>query len=460
MFQHLFVPRLCIPAAVLLACLSASVLANEASSVVPVGVAQVDITPTGPVRLAGYASRETETETIAQRLWAKAIAIGDRPETMAVLVMVESCGVPDEITTPVAEAIHEKLGVPPERIVIAATHIHSGPWLDGYLPHHSASPIPPDHRAHLTAYSKRLQQQLVTLIETAVANRKPARIDWAEGKLTFAANRRVIRDGQWAGFGVTPDGPVDHSMPILRVTDTDGKLRAVIVNYACHCTTLTGKHDCVHGDWAGCAQESIQKAHPGTTAMVVIGCGGDANPEPRATIEAAEQHGGAVAKEVDRLLAGKFQPLSLPIEARATTVQLPFGDLPSREQLATDAKGTGSKAFVAQHFLASLERGESLPTSLDYSITTWRFGDALTMVFLPGEVVAGYSLRLKRELGDTPLWITAYANDVPCYIPTKRIIAEGGYEVDRSMQSYGQPTRFAPEIEETVIGAVHTLVSP
>ena len=393
------------------------------------------------------------------RLWAKALAIGASNESTVVLVMVESCGVPDEITTPVAETIHASLGIPREGIVIAATHTHTAPWLDGYLPFHSVTPIPETHRAHLTEYSRRLQGQLVELIEKAVADKKPARIDWAEGKLGFAANRRVVQDGKWTGFGVTADGAVDHSMPMLRVTSPDGKLRAVVVNYACHCTTLTGHHVCVHGDWAGCAQEAIQKKHPEAMAMVVLGCGGDANPEPRGTIEAAEEHGNAVAKEVDRLLDGEFRPLSSPIEARSKTVQLPYGTLPTKEELARNAAEKGSRGFTAQFFLARLERGESIPTELEYTVTCWNFGNALTLVFMPGEVVVDYSLRLKRELSDTPLWITAYANDVPCYIPSERLIEEGGYEVDRSMESYGCPTRFSPEIEGIVVGAVRSLVS-
>lgn len=435
-------------------------VAADLRDLTPIGVAQVDITPTGPVRLAGYASRESETETIAQRLWAKALAIGEQSKSMVVLVTVDSCGVPDEITTPVAQTIQDRLGIRRDRIVIASTHTHSAPWLDGFLPYHSVSPIPADERARLTEYSQRLSVQLVAVIEKAVAAQEPARVDWAEGELAFAANRRVLKDGQWAGFGVNPGGPVDPSMPMLRVSSADGDVRAIVVNYACHCTTLTGKHECVHGDWAGCAQEAIEEMHPGTTAMVLIGCGGDANPEPRGTIEAAESHGRAVAKEVDRLIGGEFRPLALPVEANCRTIELPYGHLPTREQLARDATGTGSKAFVSQEFLARLESGMGLPTHVPYTITTWRFGDALTMVFLPGEVVVDYSLRLKRELADTRLWITAYANDVPCYIPSKRLIAEGGYEVDRSMESYGHPTRFASEVEERVVEAVRTMVAP
>ena len=61
------------------------------------------------------------------------------------------------------------------------------------------------------------------------------------------------------------------------------------------------------------------------------------------------------------------------------------------------------------------------------------------MVFLAGEVVADYGLRLKRELDPARLWVNAYSNDVAFYVASKRLIPEGGYEVDRSMVFYGQP---------------------
>ena len=93
----------------------------------------------------------------------------------------------------------------------------------------------------------------------------------------------MLKDGKWARFGVNPDGPIDHSLPVLRVTDADGKLWAVLVNCACHCTTMNGNS--IHGDWAGCAQQYIEQAHPGTIAMISIGCCGDTNPEPRSGLE-------------------------------------------------------------------------------------------------------------------------------------------------------------------------------
>jgi hypothetical protein len=80
------------------------------------------------------------------------------------------------------------------------------------------------------------------------------------------------------------------------------------------------------------------------------------------------------------------------------------------------------------------------------------------MVFLAGEVVADYGLRLKRELNPSRLWINAYSNDVPFYVASKRLIPEGGYEVDRSMIYYGQPARLADETEDRIIAAVHELL--
>ena len=82
---------------------------------------------------------------------------------------------------------------------------------------------------------------------------------------------------------------------------------------------------------------------------------------------------------------------------------------------------------------------------------------ALAMVFLPGEVVVDYALRLKRDLGDD-LWVTAYANDVPCYIASRRVIGEGGYEVTGAMPTYDKPAALAPETEDLIVATVHELL--
>ena len=283
-------------------------------------------------------------------------------------------------------------------------------------------------------------------------------MSWAVGKAAVAGNRRVLKDGRWTGFGTQADGPVDHSLPILAAHDAAGKLMAVVANYACHCTTLGGNFNEICGDWAGYTQENIERNHPGAIAMITIGCGADANPKPRGELEMCRDHGRAISDEVERLLKGKLTPISADVACQLDHIDLPLERLPSKEQWEAQLKQGRQAANHAQSFLDRIAAGEKIPTTVPYTISTWTLGDDLAMVFLAGEVVVDYAIRMKSEFDAKRLGITAYANDVPCYIPSKRILREGGYEADRSMIYYGKPTRFAPPVEDLIVETVQRLL--
>jgi len=88
-----------------------------------------------------------------------------------------------------------------------------------------------------------------------------------------------------------------------------------------------------------------------------------------------------------------------------------------------------------------------------------RFGDDLTMVGLAGEVVVDYSLRLKKELAGTPVWVAGYCNEVFGYVPSQRVLQEGGYEARDSILYYDiTVTPFAPSVETLIVDKVHELV--
>jgi hypothetical protein len=323
--------------------------------------------------------------------------------------------------------------------------------------------MPEAHQERIDEYTRRLTDAIERAALKALEDRSPARLAWAEGEVSFAVNRRVIRDGQWAGFGVNPEGPVDHDLPLLRVTAPDGSLKALLVSYACHCTTFGGAFNRIHGDWAGSTMKILEDRHPEAAALVAIGCGGDQNPEPRGgdaerMMASARAHGRAVADEVDRLLEGKMHPVADPPECQLRRIDLPYEEVPSRDRWERWAERDNRLGFYARSVVKRLERGESLPESLPYPVQTWRFGEDLGMVFLAGEVVVDYSLRLKRELDGERLWVNAYANGVPCYIPSERIMPEGGYEVESSQWSYGRPSRFAHGIEDRIVRAVKDML--
>ena len=106
--------------------------------------------------------------------------------------------------------------------------------------------------------------------------------------------------------------------------------------------------------------------------------------------------------------------------------------------------------------LKLLENDGKIPDNYPhYPVQVWRFGDELIWVSLGGEVVVDYNTRLKRNLGrGRPLWITGYANDVMAYIPSERVLKEGGYEGESSQVYYGHPTKWAPGIEERIVKTV------
>ncbi|MES2709455.1 MAG: neutral/alkaline non-lysosomal ceramidase N-terminal domain-containing protein [Verrucomicrobiota bacterium] len=406
------------------------------------GAAKVDITPEYPVRLSGYGSRTAESDGIGQRLWAKALAFGRNADDTAVLVTVDNLGVPGKITEEVYRRVSAKRPFPRANFTLCSSHTHNAPMLTGVAPFLFGRDIDPAQLATIDRYTAELTDHLEKVVLSALDDRRPAVLTHGQGHAGFARNRR------------TPDGPVDQSLPVLAVRGPDGALRALLANYACHCTTLA---DNLHGgDWAGFAQENMERDHPGCVAMVSIGCGADANPSPRNSLQAARDHGREIATEVSRLLTVPMKPLPHTPAGALSRFDLPFDTPPDRAGWEALARGPDAAGYHARKNLERLDRGETLPAVLPYSAQTWTFGDGLAMVFLPGEVVVDYALGLKREYDH--LWITAYANDVPCYIPSSRILREGGYEGGGAMVYYDRPARLGPGTEELIFGEVRRLL--
>jgi hypothetical protein len=430
-------------------------------SVVPVGAAVVDITPDYPIRMLGYESRKAESEGVASRLKARALAIGgDDGDGPAVLVAIDNCAIGKKITEEVASRLKSKVGLKRERFVVCATHTHCAPALQSEIPFIFGGPLPADQADRIARYTRELTDAIEKAALAALADRKPATLAWGQGKVGFAANRRVIRKGKWVGFGVNPSGPTDPSLPVLVASDPSGKVRAVLFGYACHCTTLGGEFNRICAEWAGYACDDIERQSPGAVAVAIIGCGADANPEPRRNLDDAKHHGAAAAAEVNRLVAAKtgLTPLTGRVVGKLRRLELPLEPAPDRAAIAARAARPGAEGYFARTVLERLDRSEPIPTSVPYIVQTWSFGDDMAMVFLAGEVVVDYALRLKWETDEKRLWVVAYSNDVPSYIPSRRILSEGGYEADSSLVYYGHASRFASVVEDLIVRAVYEIL--
>jgi len=423
------------------------------------GVAKVVITPQIGLWMAGYASRNKPAEGKTHELWAKAVALEDADGGRLVVVTTDLIGLTREVSDTVAASVAQSVKLPRERLVLSASHTHCGPVIRGNLD--DMYNLPEEQRKALYAYRRDLENKLAKLVVDAIADLKPARLSFGHGTASFAINRRQKTEKGFV-IGTNPQGPVDHRVPVLAIHSDDGKkLRAVLFGYACHNTTLSFYEWC--GDYAGFAQYYLEEAHPGAVALFWTGCGADANPFPRGTLELAKKHGQELADAVSAVLKVKMSSLnSSKIRAAYAGISLPLGELPSKEKLQADLL---SKTFAVRTRAARLLKQWEQNGKLDaefphYPVQVCRIGEQITWVCLGGEVCVDYALRLYKELNkqEANVWVMGYANDVMAYIPSVRVLEEGGYEADSSMIYYGLPTKWAPAIEEKILSKVHELV--
>jgi neutral ceramidase len=412
------------------------------------GLARVDITPRESIWLAGYGARTKPSEGVLQPIYVKALALQDESGAVTVLVTSDLLGFTKEIADPIAERVRAKYGVPRERLALNASHTHSGPVTGQML--RPAYAMSPQQEEVVRRYTLHLIDQVVEVIGGAVQKMEPAQVSFSQGQAGFAVNRRRVTLRNLPG-------PVDHDVPVLAVSSPEGALRAIVFGYACHNTVLSDY--VVNGDYAGFAQEALEKAHPGATAMFVEDCGADANPLPRRTVELARQYGGILAVAVDEVLRGKMRPQSGPIKAAFQLVNIGFQTPPSREEFEGRLKDKdNSRARHAKYMLSIYERDGKLPSQYPYPVQVWQFGAGLKWIILGGEVVVDYSLRFKKRYGWDDTWVAGYSNDVFAYIPSLRVLKEGGYEGGGAMIGYGQPGPFTESVEETIVAKVDDLV--
>jgi neutral ceramidase len=420
------------------------------------GVAKVNISPELPIWLSGYASRNKPANSKHDDLWAKALVLQDANGRRAVLVTMDLVGIPREISQNVCKELESQYKLPRASIALNVSHTHSGPVVRGNLM--AMYSLDEDQSRRINEYRSALKDKLVNVVGDAIKTLAPAKVEWGIGEADFAVNRRNNKEAQVPKLREEGKlaGPVDHALPVLTVSDSDGKLRAIVGGYACHATVMSEYF--VTADWPGAGQNDLEKRHPGAIAMFVAGCGGDQNPLPRRGMSYVEKYGEDFAAGVDKAIEAGLKPIAPTLHTTYSEIELPFDKLPTRAELDTTTAAARPQGPWAKYMLAEWDRDGGLPATYPYPIQAWDLGDQLTWVFLGGEVVVDYSLRLKSELGGDRTWISGYSNDVMAYIPSRRVLGEGGYEGGLARFPYGLPAVWDGSIEQKIIDGAHKAV--
>jgi len=418
------------------------------------GAASTRITPEKPLWMTGYGFRERPADGTALDLNAKALALEDPQGQRGVLLAVDLCGLTRAITDRVASRLETSHGLPRSAVMVNVSHTHCSPFIEGYL--EGLREFPASVREEITTYRLWLEDRLTEVAAKALDALRPVSLAASEDSADFAVNRRnnpadQVPERRAAGTLV---GPVDHRVPVLTLRAPDGKLVAVVTSYACHNTTLNFFQ--WHGDYAGVAQRELETRHPGAIALFASGCGADSNPLPRGDLTFVETYGRALADAVDRAMAKPQKTVSGRFASAWKDLPLAFDHAPTSEELTAAAASTQAiDRLWARRMQARLRKGP-LPSSYTYPLQAWQIGE-IAWLALGGEVVVDYSLRLRRENAGN-LWVLGYSNDVMAYIPSERVLTEGGYEGQTSMKVYDHPSGWKPGLEEQISEAAAALL--
>jgi dienelactone hydrolase len=411
-----------------------------------VGYAEADITPaSGEAMLAGFGQSRQVAGTLAP-LRAQALAFEDGKGHRALVITADVLGFGRGSVDVLRRKIEKAHGIPASAVCLNASHTHWGPAIN--------------HGMNFALgglnvwYIGRLEETLLSLAGKALSNVAPSRVEYGACEVHIGMCRRVSSERGEIGWGPNPKGSYDPHTPVLRITRAQSPKQIVLVGHACH-PTSTGTTNAWSPDYPGAMRRKLESALEDSRALFVQGCGGDAKVvftnEATGKIEfAADPKQSEIAGEklatgvLAYLSKGELISLDAELETQLVSGSLSLQAPRRREQIEemANANPRNSSTWWARQSLAYPDNRRSLP----YEVQVWRLGD-LTAVALEGEVCADWGPMVRGLAKTRHAMAIGYANEVPGYIPTARIIREGGYEGDTSHMAYFLPAPFEPRME-------------
>jgi len=415
------------------------------------GSAAIDITPEGPLWMAGYASRVGPATEMIHSLWAKALVLRDHEGKTGVMISSDLVGIPRNISNIIRDSLRHHFDLTSDQVLINSSHTHTGPYLyDPFRPY--TATLPDLDLERVKKYSEDLVGKILTVVSEAMNKMELSEVYSGAGTARFQVNRRNNVESTLSPM-MALNGPNDFSVPVLKVTDLEGKVKCILLSYACHATVLNGRK--WSGDYPGFAQIDLEKTYPGATVLFFQGCAGDLNPLPRRTESLALQYGKTLAAAVEEVVGQDMERLSSTLVTSYQEIDLRLSDPPTLEDLVA-FKAQNSNIYFeiwVDRMIAQLDSGEPLIRTYPFPVQLWSMGEQ-RIVALGGEPVVEYSIRIKELLG-RETFVFGYSNDGNCaYIPNARILSEGGYEGRTSQYHKGFPSPWDPSIELNILSAV------
>jgi hypothetical protein len=418
------------------------------------GACELDITPPAGGEVPGQWLRRVAGHG-RDPLTVSALALESQGQRAAVV----SCDVLSLKNRIVAD-LRRRIGavVDPRYLLVAATHTHTGPPVCDVLGSGS-------DESCLRALTAAIEKA----IRTAFDRLEPARLGWATAPAPgFAFPRRWrMADGTVQMHPrkddpnlVEPEGPVDDTLTVLRVSRADGSALALGVNFGCH-AVFVGSGRFYSADYPGVVRKAVQQARGGAVLFLNGPCG-DNGPddvsdrsERRYGEEPMERIGAQLASRAIELAARAEMAEEATIAAACAVIEATVRAVPPEDLRAAAAWGEGRDLDAIPDTVEEVGRRELLLVEaerrehpiLDIEIAGLRLGGG-ALLALPGEIFAaiGRDIRARSPFAHTA--VVELANGCCGYVPTAEAFAGGGYETWLCRSS-----RLSPETAEQIVGA-------
>jgi neutral ceramidase len=437
----------------LLAVLQAALVPISCFSQKPVlraGIAKVNITPDESLYMGGYdaSCRMGPSDGHFGNIYARALVFDDGLKRLA-FIELDLMNLRGNAFDTIRKQVSDETGIPYGNIMLGCVHNHASPSLD--------------RRNSDSQWYKQFNNKVVEAVKNAIDDLEPVKIGGGTGTSHIAMNRRkrmsdttsyttfdennssqsygeyktdhpvLIREvGGVYRLGANPEGSIDEEVGVMRIDDMSGKPIGVLVNYACHGTSLGGRNNTISPEWNGHMLEYIEKTLPGVTGIFIQGAAGDINPRfvggldgYKDDLHKTAELGYEIGREVVRVLEDVKTdlPVDPMIEIREKDIVCPL----KYDQVVKDFRHT----------------------TVSVPITAIRIDDFAWVTF-PGELFHEIGQKIKAGTHARYAYLYGYCNGSLGYLPTQHAFGEGGYEPWSS--------RFAPVTEKVLLKGIDDLL--
>ena len=375
-------------------------------------VVKIDITPDKPQWLLGYDPRQSTG--VHDHIFHRIVAMDDGT-TQFFLVSSDICLISPSVYDQVTREIKEQTGIDPLQIWWTTTHTHSAPEIGppGLPAVFMGQRYEHEHNAEYSAW---VAKALIQGIREARAKLAPGRLGVGWGMAMANINRRARDVSGPAFLGLNPDGPVDRLIGLLRLESADGRLLALIANYAMHGTVLSGKNRLISGDAPGIVAQYVEEKL-GAPMLYINGATGDLAPIYTVYPDPESGH----LSQFRVLLGDKILEANQAIGPTTTDVKLSLG----RQVVETPRKPGMGWAGDLGAYLRMTNTGEAV---VRVPIRFLRINNDVAIWSAPLELFCEIAMKI-RSLSPFPYtFYYGYCNGWLGYMPTKAEVAHGGYE--------------------------------